>query len=200
MDTSIAIIIFALAAFAGGILLIKNYDRLDIRYFADATHSTYTPTGKSLVILSALVGALIGCVFFASEVFRLNLCAWAVQYAAGALLVTCIGAACMQALLSYEALSRALAKCGFITACCLVAFFVGLMGSALAFAAIVIYMFCIIIQMMWDSGFKHETIRTQGGLFESGQDLKQETPGSQIFVGPDGRRWRREGNKVHLIS
>lgn len=200
MENLIIIIILGIAALIGGIYLIKNYNRLDIKFFSDATQSPYTPGGRFIVITSVIVGALSGAIAIAANVFSLDIEMWALEYTTGALMVTCIGAACMQALLSYESLSKALSKCAFVTGYCIVAFIIGLIGTGIVFVAIVVYLFIMMVNIMLKSGFETQTIRTKGGLFESGEKLTQESPGSNIFRSSDGQRWVRNGDKVTRLD
>lgn len=191
------IIILAILAIVGGWYLLKNYDRFDIRLFANPEEGSYSPSGKMMVIFAGVIGTVAGGIVLAENVLNVNAEMWIIKYTIGALFFTCLMAAFMQALLSYRVLGQALGKCAFMFGYCLVAFIIGILGSWIVFAALIIYLFVIIINMMFKSGFERETIRTNGGLFESGKTLTQVS--GDIFEGPDGSQWRREGNKVYSI-
>ncbi len=194
---SIVIIILAILVIAGGWYLLKNYDRFDIRLFANSEDGSYSPSGKMMVILAGMIGAVAGGIIIAENVFKVDAEMWVMKYTIGALFFSCLTAAFMQALLSYRVLTQALGKCAFMFGYCLVAFILGVLGSWIVFAALIIYMFVMIINLMFKAGFERETIRTKGGLFESGQTMTQVS--GDIFEGPNGTQWRREGNKLYSI-
>lgn len=192
-------IIIALIAFIGGVLLVKNYNKIDTSLFGRNVPD-YEPTGRGVIWFAAFAGAIFGVVYLYNQFVDGNPRLNNVYYFTGASILTMVViAALFTEMIGNGSHSRIIAKCFFLGLCSIIAFVVGLAGSFIVFCVIVLYLLLKITSATISSSGNERVVKTKSGLLGDG-GMKLTRVSGDIYESSDGRRFQRDGDQVTEIE
>lgn len=182
MYAIIPILLVGIGALIGGYYFIKNFKKIDVKYFGTSSES-YESFGFPSVIISALIGAVYGITL----IFDVNIIE-KVSENMGHAFILLLALNLYLSFARMESWKFRFAKFSFMVIACLIGALIGIIGSVIIICAIIIY---IVVMLLFGS-LRGSSVK--GVVLDDGTRLERKTglTGESYFYGKsDGAQWER---------
>ncbi len=182
----ILIIILAIAALVGGYFFIKKYKTIDKALFGKVVD--YKPFGINMVYISAIIGAIFGCVFlygeFANKTVDSTTPLLLIYFIYIHIFCLCV----YQAILRLDTVGAIIGKSLWMLFSCVLAAVIGAVGSVVIICIIILYLVIAVLGGMIFGSGKKTKIREEDGTEHTVQDM-----GMFGNIDESGNTWTNKG-------
>lgn len=182
----ILIILLILAAVVGGYFFLKKYDRIDKYLFSSVEN--YKPFGLKIVYISAIAGAVFGCIFMYSELSDTELNLKPIYLMAYTIFVYILSMSIYQTILTLDSVGAIIGKSLWMLLSCALAAVIGFAGSIVIICIIILYLVIAVLGGMIFGSGKKTKIRESDGTEHTVQDM-----GMFGNIDESGNTWTNKG-------
>lgn len=195
------LIFFAILALIGGYFLIKKYNSLD-RAFFGYNDPDYETSGLGFVIVGIAIGAVLTIIYAVWSMLDYNQNFHSfINYLGGCLLALNLAIAWFRTLTGPLPISGAIGKTVFLTFTILVGVLMGIAGSFIVLAAVVLYIILAAVSGASSSDSGKKVKASSGDIIDSFFGDKTLThSGGDEYRDSAGNRYRRDGNDFYKID
>ncbi len=147
----VGLIILVIAALVGGYYFLKKYKNMDAALFGDV--EGYNPAGIYIVYISAVIGALFGCIFMYTEMTNNDVNTDVMSVVICTIMSLILCTSIYQSILAFDNISTVIGKSLWLFFSCALAAVIGFAGSVIIICLIILYLVIAIFgKMIFSSG------------------------------------------------
>ncbi len=157
----VLILILAVAALVGGYFFLKKYRKMDAALFGDV--EGYNPSGIYIVYASAVIGAIIGCIFMYTEMTDKHIDTEIPSVVICTIMALILCTSIYHSILTFDNVGTVVGKSLWLLFSCALAAVIGAVGSFIVFCVVVLWIMWLFVKLLINSFIYSESMKDEDG-------------------------------------